>query len=128
MRILFDTHTLLWFLGDSPLLTQSARRLIAEAGGEVYFSAVSLEEISIKHSLKPELMPSDPAEVRVDALASRLKELPFESAAAIEVGQLPWIHKDPFDRMLIAQARTNGLVLLSHDENVLRYGEMTYRF
>ena len=125
MEILFDTHTLLWFLEDSPHLTNQARRIIAESGAELYFSAVSIEEIAIKHSLKPELMVCSPSQIRDAAEASHLKELPFDSNAAIAVGSLPWNHRDPFDRMLIAQAVTTGLKLLSHDDNVLRYGSMT---
>ena len=124
MRILFDTHTLIWFLSDSPHLTPQARGLLSREGVEIFFSPISIEEIAIKHSLKPEVMPCEPSEVLADALASGLREIPFDAQAAVAVGALPWIHRDPFDRMLIAQAQTASMKLLSHDANVLRYGDV----
>ena len=63
MRILFDTHTLIWFLSDSPHLTPQARGLLSREGVEIFFSPISIEEIAIKHSLKPEVMPCEPSEV-----------------------------------------------------------------
>lgn len=109
MRILFDTHTLIWFLSDSPHLTPQARGLLSREGVEIFFSPISIEEIAIKHSLKPEVMPCEPSEVLADALASGLREIPFDAQAAVAVGALPWIHRDPFDRMLIAQAQTASI-------------------
>ena len=128
MRILFDTHTLIWFLSDSPPLTPQARGLLSREGVEIFFSPISIEEIAIKHSLKPEVMPCEPSEVLADALASGLREIPFDAQAAVAVGALPWIHRDPFDRMLIAQAQTASMKLLSHDANVLRYGDVAIGF
>ena len=128
MRILFDTHTLIWFLSDSPHLTPQARGLLSREGVEIFFSSISIEEIAIKHSLKPEVMPCEPSEVLADALASGLREIPFDAQAAVAVGALPWIHRDPFDRMLIAQAQTASMKLLSHDANVLRYGDVAIGF
>lgn len=128
MRILFDTHTLIWFLSDSPHLTPQARGLLSREGVEIFFSPISIEEIAIKHSLKPEVMPCEPSEVLADALASGLREIPFDAQAAVAVGALPWIHRDPFDRMLIAQAQTASMKLLSHDANVLHYGDVAIGF
>ena len=128
MRILFDTHTLIWFLSDSPHLTPQARGLLSREGVEIFFSPISIEEIAIKHSLKPEVMPCEPSEVLADALASGLREIPFDAQAAVAVGALPWIHRDTFDRMLIAQAQTASMKLLSHDANVLRYGDVAIGF
>ena len=128
MRILFDTHTLIWFLSDSPHLTAPARGLLSREGVEIFFSSISIEEIAIKHSLKPEVMPCEPSEVLAAALASGLREIPFDAQAAVAVGALPWIHRDPFDRMLIAQAQTASMKLLSHDANVLRYGDVAIGF
>ena len=73
-------------------------------------------------------MPCEPSEVLADALASGLREIPFDAQAAVAVGALPWIHRDPFDRMLIAQAQTASMKLLSHDANVLRYGDVAIGF
>ena len=128
MRILFDTHTLIWFLSDSPHLTPQARGLLSREGVEIFFSPISIEEIAIKHSLKPEVMPCEPSEVLADALASGLREIPFDAQAAVAVGALPVIHRDPFDRMWIAQAQTASMKLLSHDANVLRYGDVAIGF
>ena len=85
MRILFDTHTLIWFLSDSPHLTPQARGLLSREGVEIFFSPISIEEIAIKHSLKPEVMPCEPSEVLADALASGLREIPFDAQAAVAV-------------------------------------------
>ena len=122
MRILFDTHALLWFLGDSPRLSADVRDLLLRQDTQLFFSSVSILEISIKHSLRPEAMPCAAEAVHADALASGIWEIPFVSRHAQEVGNLPWIHRDPFDRMLISQARAEGMQLLSHDNDVVQYG------
>ena len=123
MRILFDTHTLLWFLDDNPRLPDDIRDLLLRQDSQLFFSSVSILEVAIKHSLKPEVMPCTADAVYADALDSGILEVPFVSHHAREVGNLPWIHRDPFDRMLIAQARMEDMRLLSHDDDVIRYGE-----
>ena len=122
MRILLDTHALIWFLTDSPKLPTKIRALLLAEDSELFFSSVSVLEVAIKHSLKPDLMPCLPEEVRSFAESSAICELAFESRHAVKIGELPWLHRDPFDRMLIAQAMCEELNLLSHDENVIRYG------
>ncbi|MCR4872011.1 MAG: type II toxin-antitoxin system VapC family toxin [Bacteroidales bacterium] len=128
MRILFDTHALIWFLTDSPRLSDKVRAKLLAPDAELFFSSVSILEIAIKHSLKPELMPCSPEEVRRDSVASGIRELPFISSHSQKVGELPWLHRDPFDRMLVAQAMTEEVVLLSHDEQVRRYGDCVIGF
>lgn len=123
MRILFDTHALIWFLEDNPRLPTNIRALLLRQDSQLYFSSVSILEIAIKHSLKPDAMPCNADAVYADALASGISEITFISTHAREVGNLPWIHRDPFDRMLIAQARMEDMRLLSHDDDVIRYGE-----
>ena len=123
MRILFDTHALLWFLSDSPKLPGHVRDLLMQPDTQLFFSSVSVLEVAIKHSLKPEAMPCAPDAVLADAVASGIVEVPFSSCHAQEVGNLPWIHRDPFDRMLVAQTRVEGMLLLSHDGDVIRYGD-----
>ena len=122
MRILFDTHTLIWFLEDNPRLPSNIRALLLRQDSQLFFSSVSILEIAIKHSLKPDVMPCDADAVYADALASGISEIPFISPHAREVGNLPWLHRDPFDRMLIAQARMDDVRLLAHDGDVIRYG------
>lgn len=123
MRILLDTHALIWLLTDSPRITAEIRGMLSAPGVELFFSSVSILEIAIKHSLKPEAMPCAPDEIRKDAEASGLLEVKFDSFHAKAVGELPWLHKDPFDRMLIAQARTEKMRLLTHDDDVIGYGD-----
>jgi len=122
MLILLDTHALLWFLSDSPRLPDHIRDLLLRQDSQLFFSSVSVLEIAIKHSLKPEAMPCAADAVHADAVASGVVESPFLSRHAQEVGSLPWLHRDPFDRMLIAQAKVEGMSLLSHDGDVIRYG------
>ena len=128
MRILFDTHTLIWFLSDDRKLSESVRKLFSDPANEFFFSSVSILEIAIKHSLKPELMRCKPEEVRTDAVASNLREVAFDSRSAERVGALPWLHRDPFDRMLVAQAQIEGMKLLSHDDAVIGYGDCVFGF
>ena len=128
MQILFDTHALIWFLTDSPRLPQKIRAILTDSETELLFSSVSILEIAIKHSLKPELMPCSPEEVRSDAEVSGIRELPFMSKHAEKISGLPWLHKDPFDRMLVSQAKSEGIYLLSHDEQVVRYGDFVLGF
>ena len=128
MRILFDTHALIWFISDSLQLPKRVRTILLDPSSELFFSPVSILEIAIKHSLKPILMPCSPEEVKADAVASGIGELPFVSDHAQKTGELPWLHRDPFDRMLVAQAMSEGVRLLSHDEQVVRYGDCVMGF
>lgn len=128
MQILFDTHALIWFLTGNPRLPEKICAILTDPETELFFSSVSILEIAIKHSLKPELMPCSPEEVRSDAVVSGIRELPFISKHAEKISGLPWLHKDPFDRMLISQAMSEGISLLSHDELVVRYGDCVIGF
>ena len=121
MKLLLDTHLLLWWLGGSRSLPKSARAVIADPATTVFVSAVSLWEIWLKQSLGKLRLPAD--------FKERLAEEPFESlpltaAHAREVARLPWHHRDPFDRMLIAQATVAGLRLATADGEIQRYGDV----
>jgi PIN domain nuclease of toxin-antitoxin system len=128
MQVLFDTHALLWFLADDRKLPRKIRSRLLDTGTELFFSPVSILEIAIKHSLKPDAMPCAPDEVRTAAEASGLAELPFSAKHAVTVGSLPWIHRDPFDRMLLAQARSERMTLLTHDDAIAGYGDGVLTF
>ena len=120
MKILLDTHLLLWWLEGGSQLPQTARRLVADPENTVFVSAVSLWEIWLKQSLGKLLLPDNFEE----ALAAELFEnLPLTGKQAREVARLPWLHRDPFDRMLVAQARVSRLRLLTADETVASYGD-----
>ncbi len=117
MRLLLDTHVVLWWRQDSRRLRGEIRRRIAEAP-EVYVSAASAWEVIIKSALG-RLSMSEPFEQHVTAAGFEPLAITFAHAA--EVGRLPAIHADPFDRMLIAQARVERLTLVTHDDTLARY-------
>lgn len=116
MRLLLDTHVILWWLEDNPTLSSEVKDSI-DTDLDVFVSAASLWEVSIKQS-QGKLGPADLSE-RI--LATGLRELSFTAMHAISAGRLPMIHRDPFDRMLIAQAKTEGLTLATRDEYILKY-------
>jgi len=119
-----DTHVLLWWLADAPQLTEEVRTAIATRHNLVYVSAVSLWEIVIKRSLGKLDMPDD----WYDAVADEpFRRLNVTWEHALRVGELPRIHRDPFDRLLIAQADVEELVLVTHDETIPEYGGKTLR-
>ena len=127
MKILLDTHMLLWLLTGDKMLSRKARKLIEDEANEIYFSSVSIAEIANKHNFKPEQMPIEAAEVREEALAANLNELVFDGNHAARLSDLPQHHRDPFDRMLVAQALGSQMSLLSHDDFVLMYdGTLKY--
>ena len=121
MRLLLDTHILLWWLNDSPDLPEQAKALIADPANEVFVSPMSLWEIAIKSRLGK--IVADVDAVRQAALDSGFDPLPFTLTHAAEVARLPDHHRDPFDRALVAQARIEPLRLLTHDDIVAMYGE-----
>ena len=122
MRILLDTHTFLWWIANAPQLSKTARRLIGDAGNVLYWSAASSWEAAIKHSLGKLPLPAAP-EVFFPAelLLNQVELLPILDAHAFQAAQLPAHHKDPFDRMLVAQAQMEDLVLLSDDSQIRPY-------
>lgn len=119
MKLLLDTHVLLWALTESPRVDAIRKRLLA-ADNEVYFSVASVWEIAIKASLGK--LKADAMEVRDAALEGGFVELPILGPHALHVGGLPWHHRDPFDRLLIAQAAAEPMRLLTADEQLLAYG------
>lgn len=119
MKLLLDTHVLLWALTDSPRIKAIRKRLLA-ADNEVYFSVASLWEIAIKVSLGK--LQADATEIRDAALEGGFVELPILGQHALHVGGLPWHHRDPFDRLLVAQAAAEPMRLLTADEQLVAYG------
>ncbi len=121
MNFLLDTHVLLWAAGASRRLPEDARALIEDPENELVFSAASLWEVAIKNGLGREEFSVDPRLLRRGLLENGYVELPVTGAHAVAVDLLPPIHKDPFDRILVAQAQIEGLTLLTADEVVTRY-------
>jgi PIN domain nuclease of toxin-antitoxin system len=120
MRVLLDTHLVLWALADPERLPGAARRLIDEA--EVYVSAASIWEISIKTSLGK--LSADPREVLAALDPAGFLPLPISAEHAARVADLPPVHRDPFDRLLVAQARVEPMRLLTMDTVLAGYGEL----
>ena len=118
MRLLLDTHVLLWALTDDPHLTADVRDLIIDGTVEVFVSAASAWEITIKQGLGKLRAPDDlPAQL----VAARFEALPISVEHAVAVLDLPDHHRDPFDRMLIAQATVEALTIVTHDAQIGRY-------
>ena len=121
MRLLLDTHVLLWAAGEPHRLPADALALMEDPATELVFSAASLWEIAIKNSLGRRAFSVDPRLLRRNLLERDYRELPITGAHATAVDLLPPIHKDPFDRILVAQARIEGLTLLTADSTLGRY-------
>ncbi|HEB78646.1 MAG TPA: type II toxin-antitoxin system VapC family toxin [Methylothermaceae bacterium] len=120
MRLLLDTHALIWWLMDDPNLPEAARDAIASPDNDVYVSHVSAWEIAVKRQLgKIEF----PLEDFADILATnQFEPLPIRLEHLLALGDLPMHHRDPFDRLLIAQAKNGNLTLVSRDRNMRAYG------
>ena len=121
MKLLFDTHLLLWTVGNSPRLPKAAIKLIDDTENELFFSAMSLWEFAIKYQLNRDALGVNPRLLRRSLLDNGYTELPITSEHAIAIDALPPIHKDPFDRLLVAQATVEGITLLTADEVLSRY-------
>lgn len=121
MKLLLDTHLLLWAAEESSKLRPAARRLITNPGNELIFSAASIWEIAIKHAKGAGKLEAAPGLVREALLESGYSELAVSGKHAIAFDYLAPIHKDPFDRLLIAQAMVEGITLLTSDAMVARY-------
>ena len=122
MNVLVDTCTFLWMAGDAPELSDQARLTVIDPDNEVYLSAVSAWEIAIKHALGKLPLPDQPGQfVPAQRALLGLTTLPVEEEAVLAVARLPALHRDPFDRLLICQALTHGLVLVSPDPVMQQY-------
>ncbi|GFE79143.1 twitching motility protein PilT [Steroidobacter agaridevorans] len=121
MKLLLDTHILLWAAGRPDRLPQSARDLIAAPENELFFSAANLWEVVIKRSLGRDDFKVDPRVLRRALLDNGYSELPIGSEHVVAVDSLPPIHKDPFDRILVAQASIEGITLLTADHALAEY-------
>ena len=121
MKLLLDTHLLLWAALDPYKLSASALTLLEADDSELFFSAASLWEIAIKSALERANFQVDPRVLRRGLLDNGYTELPITSEHAVAVSSLPSLHKDPFDRLLVAQATVEGITLLTSDALVARY-------
>jgi PIN domain nuclease of toxin-antitoxin system len=121
MKLLLDTHILLWAAGDPEKLSNTARALIEDSQNQLYFSAASLWEISIKNKLGRSDFKVDLAVLRRNLLDNDFVEIAINGAHALAVDSLPPIHKDPFDRILLAQTHVEGITLMTSDAVLAEY-------
>lgn len=122
MRLLLDTCTFLWIVGGAPELSARARQAFADPGNDVYLSAASAWEIAVKHRLGRLPLPETPDRFVPRARdAHGIDRLDIDESAALHVARLPDLHRDPFDRILVAQALLAGLVLVTPDEALRQY-------
>jgi PIN domain nuclease of toxin-antitoxin system len=119
VNLLLDTHALLWWLADDPSLGERARRAIADGKSTVFLSAVVVWEIRIKQSLGKLEAPD---QLRQVLERQRFVPLPLTVEHAHAIADLPPIHRDPFDRLLVAQALTERLTVVTRNRHIPRYG------
>lgn len=122
MRALLDTHAFLWWVLDDPRLSEESRRVIQASSNDVLLSAASAHEIAIKATSGKLRLPQPPdAYVPSRIAAEGFQTLAIEVVHALRAGRLPMIHRDPFDRLLIAQAQIEGLPIITADPAIGRY-------
>ena len=118
-RLLLDTHVFLWWLNDDPALGERARAEIGNRHNHVYVSAATVWEMSIKRALGKLQAPTD---IEAVVEAERFIKLNISLSHGEQAGALPPFHRDPFDRMLIAQAQSDNLILVTADDQFVQYG------
>jgi PIN domain nuclease of toxin-antitoxin system len=122
VRLLLDTCTFLWVVGGAKELSPRARELFADPANEVYLSAASAWEIAVKHRLGKLPLPQAPEEfVPTQRAAHGIEALAVDEESALRVAKLPDLHRDPFDRMLVAQALVGNLAILTPDASIGEY-------
>jgi len=122
MRLLLDTHTVLWFMGEPEILSPKIRDMIKTTGQQAFVSIATLWEIAIKVSLNKLILPGEYEELFPSSVwASGLSILPIEPHHLALVRRLEFYHRDPFDRLLIAQAKTENMILVSKDSQFSAY-------
>jgi len=121
MRVLLDTHLVLWTFFETKLLSAQARSVLEAPQNKLVYSTVVLWEIGIKRGLGKKSFQVDPRVLRRAMLDDGYEELPILGQHAVAIDNLPPIHKDPFDRILIAQAMVEGITLLTADPVIAQY-------
>ncbi|HYZ49207.1 MAG TPA: type II toxin-antitoxin system VapC family toxin [Sphingomonas sp.] len=121
MKLLLDTYLLLWLADDSPRLKPAHRAYLADPDHELLFSSASIWEIAIKRMARRRDFDVDPRLLRRSLLEEAFVELPITSEHCLAVAELPLIHKDSFDRLMLAQAKAEGILFVTADEVLVRY-------
>lgn len=121
MRLLLDTHLLLWTAIQPARVAARVRRMIEDPANDLHFSVVSIWEVAIKRSLGRTDFTVDSHVLRRALLDAHYEEIVVDGTHAVAVESLPLLHKDPFDRLLVAQATVEGIILLTADPHLARY-------
>ncbi|MEN6467595.1 MAG: type II toxin-antitoxin system VapC family toxin [Smithella sp.] len=121
MKLLLDTHIILWVAGAPEKLSESTHALLQASDNSLFFSAASIWEIVIKLGLGRKDFKVDPSRLRKMLMQNGYAELPITAEHALKIESLPALHKDPFDRLLLAQARAEGMMLLTVDPLIAQY-------
>lgn len=123
MKLLLDTHILLWAAGQPENLSDAARTMLLDPRNTLFFSAASIWEIVIKRGIGRDDFKVDPYRLRKMLVVNGYTELSITAEHVLRVDPLPMFHKDPFDRLLVAQARSEAMQLLTVDSAIIQYGE-----
>ncbi len=123
MKLLLDTHLLLWAAGEPDKLSATAKSLLMDGTNDLFFSSASIWEIVIKRGVGRDDFRVDPVRLRKMLVMNGYAEISIEADHALAVDGLPHLHKDPFDRILLAQARAEGIQLLTADAQIIKYGD-----
>ncbi|WP_137158044.1 type II toxin-antitoxin system VapC family toxin [Rhizobium sp. FKL33] len=121
MNYLVDTNVLIWMSMQSSRLSEEITGILESPDNTIWFSAISILEVAIKQSLKKADFNVDPSRLRVALIAEGYHELPVTGAHAVRVLDLPLIHRDPFDRLLVAQALCEDLIVMTADHAIADY-------
>lgn len=122
MKLLLDTCTFLWVVFEEEKLSAAVQEVFVDVQNEVFLSAASVWEISVKHQLGKLTLPAEPGDfVVAQRKAHGIEALAMDEEAALLVTKLPSVHKDPFDRMLVSQALSRGLTILTPDPLIKQY-------
>ena len=127
MKLLLDTHTFLWWITDDPQISAKALELMGDSQNDLYWSAASTWEVAIKYALGRLPLPDAPTIFLPAELGkNRIESLPIVDTHAFQAGLLPRHHRDPFDRMLVAQAQVETLGIVSNDTKIRLYNVNVY--
>lgn len=127
MRLLLDTHILLWATHQPERLSVAAQHVLEDPESTLYFSVISLWEVGVKRTLNRPDFRFDPRDLRESLLDHGYLELVVSAEHALAIEALPPLHRDPFDRFLLCQARVEGLTLVTNDKLVTQYAVPTLR-
>lgn len=121
MKLLLDTHILLWVAAGDPRLPEAAASLVLDPDAELWFSAASIWEVAIKRALDRPDFQTDPGVLRAGLMSNGYRELAIEGRHCLGLVGLPALHADPFDRLLVTTAQSDGLTLITADRKVAQY-------